>query len=79
MARFPELRQNRAKPLQNCAMTTPSDLIDTLRMFDNGLALAELLARHPDVPRRTMQRWIKQLARYGLRPSEFANWKSRPL
>ena len=40
---------------------TPAELVDTLAAFATGLTLAELLARHPGVARRTAQRWISQL------------------
>ncbi len=44
---------------------TPADLVDTLAASAAGLTLAELLARHPGVARRTAQRWISQLIAEG--------------
>lgn len=39
-------------------MPRPDDLLDQLRAAPAGLGLAELLAAHPDLPRRTAQRWL---------------------
>lgn len=41
-------------------MTTTVDLLITLQRFSDGLTLAEVLAHHADVPRRTAQRWMRQ-------------------
>ena len=41
-------------------MTTAIDLAHTIEASPTGLTLAELLARHPDVARRTAQRWISE-------------------
>src|SRR3990167_8816319 len=42
-------------------MTTAIDLAHTIEAFSpTGLTLAELLAHHPDVARRTAQRWISE-------------------
>lgn len=46
-------------------MTTATDLLTTIQASDDGLTLNDLLARHPDVPRRTAQRWIGQLLTEG--------------
>jgi hypothetical protein len=46
-------------------MTTPADLIDSVAASVGGLTLAELLTRHPEVARRTAQRWIGQLIEAG--------------
>jgi Fic family protein len=46
-------------------MTTAADLLDTLAASSVDLTLAELLAHHPDVARRTAQRWISQLIAEG--------------
>ena len=47
-------------------MTTAADLLDMLAASSVDLTLAELLAHHPDVARRTAQRWISQLIAEGL-------------
>lgn len=46
-------------------MTTATDLRNTIQASSSGLTLAELMARHPGVARRTAQRWISQLLRQG--------------
>jgi Fic family protein len=40
-------------------------LLESIQMSANGLTLAELLAQHPGIPRRTAQRWIQQLISEG--------------
>lgn len=35
------------------AMSSTTNLLDSIRTSENGLTLAELLARHPDIARRT--------------------------
>ena len=48
-------------------MPEPSQqLLQSLHGESSGLSLAEVLLRHPDVPRRTAQRWLAQLAKDGL-------------
>ncbi len=42
-------------------MLAPTDLITTILATPAGLTLAELLARHPPLARRTAQRWLGQL------------------
>ena len=42
-------------------MPSPVDLLDSISKSATGLNVAELLTRHPKIPRRTAQRWIKQL------------------
>ena len=42
-------------------MPTAADLLLTIRSSPAGTALSELLATHPDVSRRTAQRWIARL------------------
>jgi Fic family protein len=42
-------------------MPTAFDLLKTIQNTPGGLTLTELLAEHPDVARRTAQRWISQL------------------
>ncbi len=46
-------------------MSTAVDLLNSIQAADNGLAINELLAHHPDVSRRTAQRWISQLLKQG--------------
>lgn len=41
-------------------MSSPSNLLKTLKKTAGGLTLAELLAAHPKVARRTAQRWLSQ-------------------
>lgn len=42
-------------------MSTPADLLKNIKKSPDGLSLRELLARHPDLARRTVQRWISRL------------------
>ena len=42
-------------------MPTAIDLLKTIQTTAGGLTLTELLTEHPDVARRTAQRWIRQL------------------
>lgn len=58
MAQFEELRHSHATPQANCAMDDA--LLESIRNASAGSMLAELLAQHPDVARRTAQRWISQ-------------------
>lgn len=46
-------------------MSSPTDLLDTISKAKGGLSLAELLARHPEIARRTAQRLIAQLIEGG--------------
>jgi Fic family protein len=46
-------------------MTSPADLLESIQKSTAGLNVAELLVRHPQIPRRTAQRWIQQLRREG--------------
>ncbi len=46
-------------------MPAPTDIIQTLKRNAAALSLAELLTHHPDVSRRTAQRWIKKLITNG--------------
>ena len=41
-------------------MPAAADLLQSIEQSAAGLTLAELLARHPEVARRTAQRWISQ-------------------
>ncbi len=43
------------------AMSSTTDLLDSIRASENGLTLAELLTAHPGIARRTAQRWIAAL------------------
>lgn len=47
-------------------MSSANDLLKSIQKSAPGLTLAELLVRHPDVARRTAQRWISQLIIDGL-------------
>jgi len=42
-------------------MSAIADVLKSIQEFPTGLTLADLLARHPDLARRTAQRWISQL------------------
>lgn len=42
-------------------MSTAIKLLTSIQASPTGLTLAQLMAQHPDVPRRTAQRWISQL------------------
>ena len=46
-------------------MSSASTILKSIQASVQGLPIAELLARHPDVPRRTVQRWIQALIRKG--------------
>lgn len=46
-------------------MVSPVDLLESIQKSAAGINVAELLVRHPQVPRRTAQRWIQQLLREG--------------
>ncbi len=46
-------------------MSSPIEFLKSLRESIKPLGLADLLTLHPDVPRRTAQRWIKQLIEKG--------------
>ena len=64
MARFLELRQNRATIISNRASTMTSStsaLLNSIQSSVEGLTLAELLTRHPHIARRTAQRLIAKL------------------
>lgn len=47
-------------------MTTAAALLKSLQSPTTGLTLAELLARHPGLARRTVQRWLNQWVGEGL-------------
>jgi Fic family protein len=46
-------------------MSEITDILSTIQRFPYGISLNELLSQHPDVSRRTMQRWIKALLTQG--------------
>ena len=46
-------------------MVSSADLLESIQKSTAGLNVAELLVRHPQIPRRTTQRWIQQLLRDG--------------
>lgn len=65
------------RDLANCAIIAPSHtklrhampaiaaLLKSIREATAGVTLAELLAQHPNVARRTAQRWISRLVDAG--------------
>ncbi len=62
MAPFQELRQNRRNQpiLRHMSMPTHPTLLQSIQSSHSGLTLAELLAGHPTLARRTVQRWLGQ-------------------
>ena len=46
--------------------TDPASFLSTIKRFRHGIALNDLLVRHPDTARRTAQRWLNQLQEQGL-------------
>ncbi len=46
-------------------MPTPDELIDSIQSSPGGLSIADLLARHPGLARRTAQRWLSELIANG--------------
>lgn len=44
---------------------TVTELLESIRKSATGITLAELIALHPKVPRRTAQRWISRLIAAG--------------
>lgn len=42
-------------------MSSAADLLKSIQASDDGLTMGDLLALHPDIARRTAQRWISQL------------------
>ncbi|MFQ5982110.1 MAG: Fic family protein, partial [Woeseiaceae bacterium] len=46
-------------------MTSPDTLLETIRDAGRSLSLRELLELHPELARRTMQRWMSQLVAEG--------------
>jgi hypothetical protein len=68
MAQLGKLRQNCATRISNCAntiMSSTTDLLNSIQASQSGLSLAELLAGHPDIARRTAQRLIAKLVETG--------------
>jgi hypothetical protein len=58
MAWFKKLRHKCAYRTLNgasIAMSSTADLLNSIRVSESGMNLAELLATHPDVARRTAQ------------------------
>ncbi len=41
-------------------MTTPADLLQRIQSTPTGLTLADMLKQHPELARRTVQRWLSQ-------------------
>ena len=46
-------------------MTASASLLKSIQSSSSGLTLAELLAQHPGLARRTVQRWLNQWGREG--------------
>ena len=46
-------------------MSSATDLLQSIQKSPGGLTLADLLALHPDVARRTAQRWLSKLVEDG--------------
>jgi len=68
MAQFRKLRQNCANKIRNGAtpaMSSTTDLLNGILASGSGLTLAELLAAHPGIARRTAQRLIAKLIESG--------------
>jgi len=68
MAQFSKPRHNCATFLLNGAifiMSSTTDLLHSIQSSKHGVALAELLAMHPDITRRTAQRHIARFAESG--------------
>jgi DNA-binding IclR family transcriptional regulator len=47
------------------AMSSKTELLNSIRSSENGLTLTELLAAHPGIARRTAQRLIAKLLESG--------------
>lgn len=68
MAQFNKLRHSCATRTPNGAnpvISSTTDLLNSIRASAKGLTLADLLARHPDITRRTAQRLIAKLIERG--------------
>lgn len=68
MALFIKLRHNCATTISkgaNTAMSSTTDLLNSIRASENGMTLAALLTGHPDMARRTAQRLIAKLIESG--------------
>ncbi len=63
MAQLDIMRHNRAKDLQSCAtfMNTLDDLYQAIMQANKPVSISELLAAHPNLTRRTTQRWLNSL------------------
>lgn len=46
-------------------MPTPKDLFECIQSAPEGLSVADILARHPGLARRTAQRWLNELVAAG--------------
>ena len=69
MAQFTESRQNRAmtsKIAPPSAAAHAAELLQSIHETPAGVTLAELLALHPGVARRTAQRWLGQWVADGM-------------
>lgn len=47
-------------------MSSPEDLLHSLRQSPNGLSVTDLLGRHPEMSRRTLQRWLSGMVAEGM-------------
>ncbi len=66
MAQVVKLRHNRAIHMSaRKPMPTLTEFLASIPDSPEGIALAELLARHPGLARRTAQRWIGRLIAQG--------------
>ncbi len=68
MAQLNKLRHYCATSTSNCAnaaMSSSTDVLNSIRASGNGVTLAELLTWHPDIARRTAQRLIAKLIESG--------------
>lgn len=67
--RSPVFSESRHTPSQTApthAMTTSAALLKSIQSSSAGLTLAGLLAQHPGLARRTVQRWMSQWVAQGL-------------
>ncbi len=46
-------------------MPTPDESVDSIQSSLEGLSIADVLARHPDLALRTAQRWLRELMATG--------------
>ncbi len=46
-------------------MQTPDELLQSVGNHPEGISIADILAKHPELARRTVQRWLNELAAAG--------------